>query len=55
MWVKLKEKNREGLVQWYLVCGTRVGFVVIVNLEGVIEGWMAFVKGGDGEHAGKLF
>jgi hypothetical protein len=33
-----EEKNRDGLVRWYPVCGARVGFVVIVNSEGVIEG-----------------
>lgn len=55
VWVKLEEKNREGLVRWYPVCGTRVGFAVIVNLEGMVEGWRAFVEEDDGEYAGKPF
>ena len=55
MWVDLEDKIREGLVRWYPVCGTRAGVAVIVNSEGVIEGWRAFVEDNDGEYAGKLF
>jgi hypothetical protein len=55
VWVELEKKNRGGLVRWYPVCGTRVGFVVIINSEGVVEGWWAFVEDDGGEYAGKPF
>ena len=55
MWVELGEKNREGLVWWYPVHGTRVGFAVVVNLDGVVEGLRAFTEDTDGEHASELF
>ncbi len=51
----LEEKNREGLVRWYPICGTGVGFAVVVNSVGVIEGWRAFAEADDGEYTGKPF
>lgn len=38
VWVELEKKNREGLVRRYPVCGIRVGFVIIINSEGAIDG-----------------
>lgn len=55
VWVKLEDKNRDGLVRWYPCQGARVGFAVIVNSEGVIEGLRAFAEDGNGEYAGKPF
>lgn len=55
VWVELGEKNKEGLVRWYPVCGTGVGFAIVINLEGVVEGLRAFAKDTTGEHAGEPF
>jgi hypothetical protein len=55
VWVKLEDKNRDGLVRWYPYQRARVGFAVIVNSEGVIEGLRAFTEDGNGEYAGKPF
>jgi hypothetical protein len=55
VWVELGEKNREGLVRWYPVRGTGVGFAVVVNLDGVVEGLRAFTEDADGEHASEPF
>jgi hypothetical protein len=55
VWVELEGKNKEGLVRWYPVRGTEVGFAVVVNSKGVLEGLEAFAKDTNGELAGELF
>jgi hypothetical protein len=55
VWVELEEKNKEGLVRWYPVRGTGVGFAVIVNSEGVVEGLRAFTEDTNEERAGEPF
>ena len=42
-------------MQWYPVRGTRVGFAVVVNLDGVVEGLRAFTEDTDKEHVSEPF
>lgn len=55
VWVRIEDKNRDGLVRWYPCHGARVGFAVIVDSEGMIEALRAFAKGDSREHAGDSF